>query len=289
MTDQQRTIELSVLATCPVRCAYCPQDVLRAATRARHLTASMTVDTLSAVLRNAADGDARGLRVSFAGFTEPFKHPHATELVAVCDAFPGVQRIVIFTTGEGLTTTDIDRLATFGKLARVTFHVDAFGGPQRALADNLWPLLPAIVGKLKKTEFTMIWDTATPSEVLEVERHLRPFGVVFGQRVPHSRSGNIARLTGTTRGTLPVTCPKMQEAKAPVVLPDGSCVACANDYGLTLPIGNLRDQTWSELNFADVVRQQSDPSSGAICFCDCNLARPLAHGQRGLSGTAPVK
>ena len=100
-TDDARAIELSLLRTCPVGCIYCPQDVLRRASRERGMTTALLDEKdLSIILGHAAAGSANGVAVSFAGFTEPFKHPRAIDLIELCEHSSSVTDIGIYTTGE---------------------------------------------------------------------------------------------------------------------------------------------------------------------------------------------
>lgn len=274
-SEERRTIELSLLKACPVRCHYCPQDVLTKASQVRRMTTGrLAPETLSAVLRNAADGLRAGITVAFSGFTEPLRHPRALDLIEMCERSEFVSQIAIYSTGEGLTARAVDRLATVSKLARITFHVDGFANPQRAAGGTIWPLVPQIARVLPDAIFVLVCDTIDLGDVLPVADYLRKHGVAFGPHRAYSRASNVTRLIRTRPATVPVTCDKVGNNKAPVVLPDGTCVPCSNDYGLTLPLGNLAHQKWSELDFASVINLQANPASQATCFQDCYFARP---------------
>lgn len=274
--DEDRVIEVSLLKSCPVGCEYCPQDVLRHASRAAGVTqGQMTPETLSDIVRNAASG-VPGVTVAFSGFSEPFKHPRAADMMELCERSPYVRRIAVYTTGEGLQAPDVERVGRLSKLVKFTVHIDAFGGPQRTLSGQIWQHLPQIARCVRQAVVLMVRDSVDLKQIALVSEHVKQFGIPFGTSTAISRSANILRLVRTGESSTAVTCDKMGKSKAPVVLPDGTCVACCNDYGLTLPLGNLARQTWTELDFDSVIRKQRDPSSGAICFRDCHFARPAA-------------
>ena len=215
----------------------------------------MTAETLSVVLDNASDGQSLG--VHFAGFTEPMLHPEVAALAKQCVDHPHVSYVQLRSTGEGLTQ---EKLAA---LAQLPLEVIWHASPQAKGA--LMKHLEVVRWLMPESKIHYVGD-----ELEDQSNELAGMGIDVSRGREVTRAGNLREVNPVD---YPVTCKKVGRRKMPVVLPDGSCVACCNDYGLTLPIGNLAEHTWSELQYETVRKQQSDPGCGAICFNRCHFAK----------------
>jgi GT2 family glycosyltransferase len=261
-----RSIEVTVRIGCPVACRYCPQDVLWAATSDHSST--FTVDTLRRIIANCTGG-GHWLRVDFSGFAEPFSHPGAVDLMQECESNVNVSEIVLYTTGHMMTD---DHLAALGKLAklqdRVFFHVSP--------AWHSWSRLDVIDKHLPFAKFIHVNDGTSDRQLKQMRRYLRGYGFSLLQQPVVSRAGNVRDMPAA-RTHSPVTCAKIDGRQSPVVLPDGTTVACCNDWGLELPLGNLLHDRWESLDFQRVRELQKQPESDSPCFRDCHFAKPSHH------------
>ena len=124
---------------------------------------------------------------------------------------------------------------------------------------------------IEQVLFGRCWYVAVDNNFGMINR-LKASGVLPQNQPLVTRAGNL-------RSVLPslhkidgaVTCKKVGRSKQPVVLPDGSCQVCCNAYDLSLPVGNLVQSTWSELDFDSITARQA--SGAEICNNGCHLAR----------------
>lgn len=253
--NEYRSIELSIRKGCPVRCSYCPQSVYAKADRGKKTV--LSPEDLKVVLENVRSSPCE---VFVAGFAEPLAVDHWLELLTICDQCEWVPKVVLFTTGYKLVDEQIVTLSKLRKV-RFNFHV----GAMTNFDEHLKPRLAVIAQHLEHVAFRLVGAVDKETRKLLRSHH---FKVLF-QPIT-TRAGNLGVKELVKE---PVTCDHMGGMKRPVVLPDGTALACTNDYGCELKIGNLIEQRWEELDFQKVVELQKSPC-GAPCFRGCHLARP---------------
>jgi hypothetical protein len=285
--EQQNALELTVRIGCPVLCEFCPQDILTLKsknTRKRVLQA----EDLRTIIANSST--LRPLRIVFAGFAEPFRVPHIGDLLRVCEADERVQRITVYTTGEGLTGELLEFMAGLRKLypdphapsnRYLNFHVRPRSdySLMKGARGDIWQRIPQIARLFPEARFVCVTDGVAPEGIDEMRRELRDQKLRLTTRALESRAGNVSSVNGRRltyeRVDQAVSCCKVRPATfMPVVLPDGSTYPCCNDYGRELAIGNLLTESWEELDFSHVRQLQKDPTSDAPCFRGCHLAEP---------------
>lgn len=267
-----RSLELSLLKTCPVNCDYCPQETLKNAVR-RTNSVEGCLDPLDArsCVRNASidPGGIVPVDVYFAGFTEPLLSPHFVSIFRSCEVEAEVRSIVVYSTGRGIDPAKIDIMRRSKKLALVDWHLPATCG-EDATSWHFMQHMPAIreIG-VERQRASVIVDRKAKVD-LEPLRSQLPFELRRVHKI--SRAGNVPHVASRIAAGA-VTCCKVHETPRPIVLPGGDVSICCNDFGLELIIGNLKSQTWDELDFDRVRRLQQDPSSGALCFRGCHIAK----------------
>ena len=113
---------------------------------------------------------------------------------------------------------------------------------------------------------------------LQLEELLKNKGIELKFQPIINRAGNLSSVGENELEeimiTSPVTCPRVTDAKRPVILPDGTALACANDYSCELKIGNLLYSTWNNLDFNSVAKMQKKPCN-MPCFKNCHYASIL--------------
>jgi hypothetical protein len=245
----------------------------------------MTVATARMITYNAAEFDP--IEVHFSGMAEPFKHPNAIEIIEAVEAIEFVTRIHIYSTGEGLGIDDVRRLGQLEKLAgEIHFHGNTKGVDPETGRNPIMPgaagtvwfdgMLDAIAKHLPASTFNLLRKYTTKRERRVIDRKLHSRGLVATYSREVSRAANNQRSQLVQIGEPvrhPVTCQKMEERRSPVVFPDGTAVACCNDYGLDLVLGNLLTGFWSDLDFESVIAKQRDPANPTICHTDCHFAK----------------
>lgn len=265
-----RSLELSLLKTCPVKCIYCPQPLLQWASK-NVKESMMPLGKFDALLSNVSEG-WHDIELHFAGFTEPLKHRDWKQFVLAAHLNDYVKKIVIYSTGEGLRKGDIEFLSEMPKLTEVNWHLADAPHVMAKGNGDFWDFLPEIKARMKYDCKVILVGDHVDNEKL-IRSRLEGLNVEIGRQV--SRSFNLQRQVGMLHegNNRAVTCEKVRRHKMPVVLPDGTAVVCCNDYGLDFPLGNLFEQPWSELDYGEVLRQQAKSSSNCICHTDCHYAR----------------
>jgi hypothetical protein len=243
----------------------------------------MTVEVLGRVICNASSEGNHPLEVHFAGFTEPLKHPDFLTLIWLTEESEYVSSVVVYTTGEGLTLERLTSISKLKKLNAINFHCSV----SQALRNSEKGVMAGSNGDIWK-----LVDTGMVSQILPlasfsfIERPGRAVRQAIGRRIGGrhkvffsrkiTRAANLSRQADESpkiTHTGVVTCSKVRNKKMPVVLPNGMSVACCNDYGLKLPIGDLSEHSWESLDYGVVHKAHKQSSEDSPCHTDCHHAR----------------
>jgi len=263
---EYRSIELNVKIGCPIGCLYCPQDkFVKANIDTKRL---LSQENLEAIINNLTFGKQLA-KVFFAGMSEPFSHEKCVDFIEYCSNHKYITNVIVFTTGYRLTDEKIQRLSKIKKL-KMNFHV----GEKEKMPnfdDKILNKIDQIKKSIKNCDFINVGFEKNS----KLENHLQKIGVNLKFQPIISRSGNLEAVGDQTIDkkftNCAVTCPRVSNVKRPVILPDGTALACANDYSCELTIGNLITSVWDDLDFDRIARLQKIPCD-LPCFRDCHLA-----------------
>jgi len=250
------------LKGCPVDCVFCPQRVL---TKSYNDLTMMTFESF----RTMVDKIPQEIRITFAGFTEPFVNKQCADMVLY--AHEKGHPVSVFTTGIGMS------IEQFEKIADIPYAGQPNGGfllhlPDRErrakhpITDKYRELLAHIhknrdriqnfdvmcMGEVHP-EFKHLWWNINVTKMysradnLEKERLLKPELV---DETFYWTKHNKAQ---------PVTCNCPEQLYHNVCLPNGDVVLCCMDYNLEHLIGNLITESYE-----DIVPEQW------TCFEMCN-------------------
>lgn len=261
--DDYRSIELNLRVGCPIQCTYCPQSTFLNSDFGKSKV--FDCKDLSKIIENASEGNI--IDVFFAGFSEPLSLSNFFDFCDVCENNNYVNKFVLFTTGFKLNKDKIIKLSKYKKI-KVNFHVE--NENMINFDKSFWNWIPLIGIYLPNALF------------LEVGKEINLFkktNVLLDQFNLKHQFQKIINRAGNLEG-MPykqiehaVFCEKMTDKKRPVILPDGTALACANDYGCEMKLGNLLEQKWSDLNFNLIESLQKKCDSGLPCFRGCHLAQ----------------
>lgn len=268
--QEYRSIELNVKVGCPVACLYCPQDkFVKSDFGSKRL---LQIDDLKKILNNLTSNEVKA-EVFFAAMSEPFSHKDCVELIEECHNNKLITRVVIFTTGYHLSEEKIERLSCLEKL-KVNFHI----GKKETMPNfdnNIWSKFKIIKKMLPNSDFINVGFEKN----IELEKHLKDQEIELKFQPIISRAGNLSVVGDQSISQIftknPVTCPRVNNIKRPVILPDGTALACANDYSCELKIGNLLNSKWEDLDFEKIQKLQKKPCN-LPCFRDCHYAIELS-------------
>jgi hypothetical protein len=221
--------------------------------------------------------------VHFSGFGEPWHNRDCTQMVEHA-AHKG-HHVAVFTTADGMTEEDIDRVAQL-PLKRFVLHLpDALEEMRLAVDTAYTKKVARLQSRLAdRLEFLTIGAPHRAFSTLDRRRHM------VTRRI-QDRAGNV-RIEGRTIGSAfnpediaertrgqPLRCRK-DRMLSNVLLPNGDLVVCAMDYGLENRIGNLATQTFAEIQaglpFTQFLRRTLKGEEGFICS-RCEYALPGAY------------
>jgi hypothetical protein len=249
---------------CVVDCVFCPQRTLQKVYKGERF---LSLDNF----KKAVDKMPREIRVTFAGFTEPWLNPKTTDMVLYANEQG--HPISVFTTGIGMSLSDLERIK----------NVPFAGGPNGGFVLHLpdqerkakHPITDRYIKVIERfgeihseiSNFTLM----CMGTVHESVRHIFPEAPTYQM---WSRAGNLLgesimkpellnrkdEYKSVYHGEKPMTCGCLEELYHNIMLPNGDVSLCCMDYGLEHILGNLLDQ-----DFEDVIPENNK------CFNLCRF------------------
>lgn len=245
------TTSINTKTGCVVDCVFCPQRTLQKSYTGERF---LSLDNF----KKCIDKIPTEVRITFAGFTEPWLNPDCSDMVLYANEKG--HPISVFTTGIGMKLDDIE------KIKDIPFAGQPNGGFTLHLPDKERKAKHPITDRYVKVieRFGEVYKeiqnftTMCMGEVDDSVSH-----VFYGSHVPEmwSRSGNLFgeslmkpelmnrkdEYKSVYHGEEPRTCGCIEKLYHNVVLPNGDVSLCCMDYGLEHIIGNLLDQSYEEV------------------------------------------
>ena len=234
---------------CVVDCVFCPQRTLT-----KVYTGERRMDLHKFMA--AVDKIPKEVRITFAGFVEPWMHKQCTEMVLY--AHETGHPVSIFTTGVGMTVEDIEAIK----------HIPFAGNPNGGFVLHLpdqdrkakHPINKRYIETIEHFskvahEIQNFTTMVMAGDVHESVRH------VFNQAPSYamwSRAGNLIGETilkpellnnpfnSVYHDKKEMTCGCDERLYHNILLPNGDVSLCCMDYGLAEITGNLFEQSYAE-------------------------------------------
>jgi hypothetical protein len=234
---------------CVNNCVFCPQ---------RTLISNYTGNRLLTLeeFKKVADKIPIEIGIIFAGFSEPWLNPECTDMVLYAHSIG--HKVSIFTTGVGMTTTDVDRLKNIpfasGPNRGFTLHIpDKEGYANHPTTKKYIDLLEYI--RESNIAHLRVMSMGTVPDNL---RHIFPY-VQIAQMF--SRAGNLKKeetlkprlielrdkYLSTDNGEGDISCASPEGTHHMVMLPNGDVAICCQDYDLKHIIGNIFTQEYKDI------------------------------------------
>lgn len=237
---------------CVVDCAFCPQRVLE---KSYDGTRILSLENYKMVV----DKVPKEVRITFAGFTEPFLNKHCTEMVEYAHEIG--HPVSVFTTAVGIKPEDVYRLA------KIPYAGNPNGGfclhlpDQERIAKH--PINDTYIRTIRTfkevyADIPNFYVMCMGWEVHESVREYFPHAVI-----PHfwNRAGNLTRevivkpeLANVYNRVLhaplkkgPHTCGCIEDLYHNVLLPNGDVSLCCMDYSLDNILGNLFEKDYDDV------------------------------------------
>jgi hypothetical protein len=236
---------------CVVDCAFCPQRTLQKATYEGDRI--LRLDTFKMLIAKVP----KEVRITFAGFTEPFLNKHCTDMVI--HAHETGHPVSVFTTGVGMKPDDVNRLA------KIPYAGEPNGGFCLHLPDEerlaKHPINRNYIETVERfyvfqSQIQNFYVMAMSLPVHNSVSHLFPTA-----HLPQfwNRAGNLNREAISKPTNImfrvqqagevdePQTCGCVEGLYHNVLLPNGRVSLCCMDYSLDYIIGNLFEQSYDDV------------------------------------------
>lgn len=236
---------------CVVDCAFCPQRTLEKSYSGKTI---LNLNEFKILI----DKVPREIRITFAGFTEPFLNKHCTDMVKY--AHEAGHQVSVFTTAVGMKPEDVYRLAEIPYAGNPNggfcLHLpDAERIAKHPINNNYLEVIEVFCGlhKTIRNFYVMCMGTVHPSI-----RHMFPTAIVPAF---WNRAGNLDkelrekpeynlianRILRSPLKDKPQTCGCEEDLYHNVLLPNGDVSLCCMDYALENIIGNLWEQSYDDV------------------------------------------
>lgn len=236
---------------CVVDCVFCPQRTLQKVYKGERF---LSLENF----KKCVDKIPQEVRITFAGFTEPWLNPKCTDMLLYANK-KGHQ-ISVFTTGIGMTIEDLE------KIKDIKFAGQPNGGFTLHLPDQerkaKHPITKKYVDLIERMgelrDHIHNFSVMTMGTVHESVSHVFPeapipemwsrAGNLFGESLMKPELINRKdEYKSVYHGDKPKTCGCIEKLYHNVVLPNGDVSLCCMDYGLEHIIGNLLNQSYEEI------------------------------------------
>jgi FkbM family methyltransferase len=260
------TLEITTIIPekgCVVDCVFCPQRTLEEVYKGNRI---LSLEDY----RSMIDKVPTDVRITFAGFTEPWMNKYCTDMVLY--AHDQGHPVSVFTTGVGVSIEDMERIV------HIPFAGNPNGGFVLHLPDaEMLARHPITPGYLKTLEWIRnnrysIRNFSIMSMGAELHPSIRHIFDSAPSYAMWSRAGNLFREAVAKPQLITLkdrwnaithqgakTCGCVEGLYHNVLLPNGDVSLCCMDYGLDHIIGNLHEQTYEDLIPED-----------QTCFALCN-------------------
>jgi MoaA/NifB/PqqE/SkfB family radical SAM enzyme len=251
MPTMEFTTSIDTKNGCVVDCVFCPQRTLQKSYKGERF---LSLENF----QKAVDKMPEEIRVTFAGFTEPWLNPKTTDMLLYANQKG--HPISVFTTGIGMDVDDIERIKD------IPYAGNPNGGFVLHLPDQerkaKHPITDRYVKVIEKfgevhkdiQNFTLM----CMGTVHESVRHVFPDAPTYQM---WSRAGNLLgesmmkpellnrkdEYKSVYHGEQPMTCGCLEKLYHNIMLPNGDVSLCCMDYGLEHILGNLLDQDYEDV------------------------------------------
>jgi radical SAM protein with 4Fe4S-binding SPASM domain len=242
-------LEITTKIGCKLACKFCPQKTLVTSYKDKSNTL-FQLDDFIKVLETVP----KEIDIHFSGFSEPFLNPAAPAMIKI--AHLRGHNIHLYSTLVGLTEDGANVLKQY-KPHYTRIHI----ADQNAMRveDEKWIAFHELFLTTGIQGSYMAMGHVTDN----LKKYLESKSISY--EIPNmlSRGGNLDFGSHYIEGNL--IC-GMNRWHQNVILPNGDVYACCMDYGLTMPVGNLLNESYSSVwDKAEKYKNNTNPPVDSIC------------------------
>ena len=251
-------LEITTHVGCPINCVDCPQALLRSKYSGKR-------DLDFEDYKKVIDKIPSNIRVDFSGMCEPFVNKSCADMILY--AHNHGNPLALYTTLQGATKEDYE------KLKNIPFDVVTIHIPDK---DNrsTFKITDEYLDVLRRWTCNNYSCHGTIDERVYPSLHPGTHLITY----MHDRAGNVEGRPhihlDTEKDIVCVNC--MYDLNHNVLLPDGTVLVCCMDYGMSVVLGNLFEQSYEEILNSPAARDLRNKMHRGDCLCRrCANARIL--------------
>ncbi|WP_271811975.1 radical SAM/SPASM domain-containing protein [Clostridium beijerinckii] len=271
-SDKLHALEFSMTIGCKLNCKYCPQDKLLGEYSKANNHTKYVFEFED--FKKCLDKVQPGAEISFCGMSEPFHNKQCADMVRY--AYEKGFKISLLTTLIGMTRNDFEKIKDV-EFDSFVLHIPDKENNSKFIIDQDYLELLKLVNENIKIDYYSCHGTVN-EEVTDIIDKEKYAGIALGDRAGNLDIDGFNKIKREGK----IICFHGSEAQvggwAPVVLPDGTLILCCQDYGMDHVLGNLIEQSWSEIREGDeyqkFVRGMNDDTIPILCR-SCGDARNI--------------
>lgn len=264
-------IEITTIMGCRLNCRFCPQEKLlnEYGKTENPKKTRMTLEDFKRILPQVYEKGT----ITFSGMSEVFQNQESSKMMR--EAYSKGFRLQLFTTLQGMQQEDFAILSGV-EFETIVLHIpDKEGNSKFVIDENYLQNLKRFIAKYNVLYYSchgevhpLVKDIIKPETPISSKMQNRAGHLSEKTLEEHFwEKGKIACVGGIqhTEG--------MATGWTPMLLPNGVLLACCNDYGLELILGNLYEETWEEMINSpkyDRLERSFDDDSISILCRKCN-------------------
>ena len=267
-------MEISLKAGCKVNCKYCPQDLfLKKYFEIPDRMQFLSFDNFKICLKKLPENTI----ISFCGFTEPFLHPQAIDMIEY--TWQQGYEMKLYTTLVGLTKEGFERIKN------IPFHYVVLHTPDEKeyanipMTEEYFEILDMILEQ-RKPDGSHFIDTANCQGIPHKDVLKHTEGKLRIMSELYDRAGNLKKdeclkSVEEIKGT--IYCTRVNDVlNNNVLLPDGTVLLCDFDFGMQHVLGNLLEQSYEDImkghKMQQIVAALDNDNCELLCR-KCNFAK----------------
>lgn len=263
------SIEVTLQIGCSLQCKYCPQNLLIKNYNKKDRVKSMSLDSFKRYIESVRIGGG----IVFSGMSEPFLNKDCAKMIKY--AYDKGYKISLFTTLMGMSLEDLE-IIKHVHFDYVTLHVpDTEGNSKFTLNEEYDRVLEKFCSTVQVNNYSChgtVHDRVKQyidSEFLSTALMNRAGNLEYEHLKTFAPKGEIVCQVGTIEGP---------GCWAPEVLPDGTVTLCCMDYAMRHVLGNLNENSVSEILNSDeanlVMQGMKQDTMDTLCRT-CSSAVPM--------------
>ena len=257
-------MDITTHVGCPIRCKFCPQDVLTEAYKKRGGDKLMRLP----LFKTCIDKLPNPSEISFSGLAEPWMNRQCLDMMLYAHAQG--HTILCYTTLQGMDSR-IPDLIKHIPFKYFSIHLpDSEGFSNMKITDIYLDTLKRAMEVIPNYSL-MCMGTVHPDVLPLLDRH-----VESSEKGMHSRAGNISGMeTVKHEGSL-VCLSSNLRLDHNVLLPNGDVLLCCMDFKMEYILGNLLEGSYEDLCKSDMFEKVlSGLKDGEVLCRHCTRAGVL--------------